>query len=98
LIGEKPEAPDIRRPAEAGGQELLDRDFQRIARAGAVDEDRTCDRVDPGEIELGHVSDPARRRKLPARRVDAFEFDRGSRRNRLNGRDRKIPPEVMCAP
>ena len=67
LVGEQAEARNVGRPAEARGLEALDRDLERVARLGAVDEDRAGDRVDLAEVERCDVGDGARRAKLARR-------------------------------
>ena len=86
LIGQQPEAPDVRRPAEARGVERLQRDLQHVPRLGPVDEDGPGDRIDQPEVEVRDVRRGALPRELPARAVEAAHVQPVAGRHRLGTR------------
>ena len=56
LISEQAETGNVRCPAEAGRLELMDRDLEGVARSRSLDEDRTGNRIDLGEVEGSDVA------------------------------------------
>jgi hypothetical protein len=72
------------------GLNVLDRHLERIARLGALDEDRPGHRVDPVEVEARDVGDGAVGRKLAAGGVKAFELDRRAGRHPLGRGNREL--------
>ena len=98
LVGEQPETRNVRRPAEAGRLERLDRHLQRVARLGAFDVDRPGHRVDLAEVEPGHVGDRAVGRQLTAGSVEALELDRRTRARPARPGRNVVPAEMMVAP
>src|SRR5258708_33346521 len=89
LVGEQTEARNVARPAPARGLQRQDRDLERIAGLGAVDEDWPGHRVDEGEVELLQGLRRRGLRELPGRSVPGFEL------HGLAGRDREPRRELV---
>src|SRR6202022_3426289 len=74
LVGEQAEARNVARPAPARRLQRQDRDLERIAWLGAVDEDRPGHRIDEGEVELLQGLRRRALRELPGRSVPGLEL------------------------
>src|SRR3979411_2583009 len=92
LVGEQTEARTVARPAPARRLQRQDRDLERIAGLGAVDEDGPGHRVDEGEIELFQGLRRRGLRELPGRSVPGLEL------HALAGRDLVVPAVMDMLP
>ena len=95
LIGQKTKTRNIRRPAKTRWFETFDGDFDRITGFRPINKDRTGNRIDFTEIQCGHIRNRTVKIELASSTVHTFKFNGGSRRDRLHGRDRMIPPVMM---
>jgi hypothetical protein len=97
-VGQQAEARDVRRPAPCLDVELEDLDDQRVARPCALDEDRTRDRIDAGEVERRKRTRVGIGVQLAARSVFELDDDRVAGRKTDGGRDGAIPDVMGLRP
>ena len=94
LFRQQPEVREDPGPSPLGGLEFEELDLERVARLGALDEDRPADLVDTREVDLGHVLDRRVLANLAVRGLEGVELDDGSARDRCERWDRAVPGEM----
>jgi hypothetical protein len=94
LVRQQSEVREDPGPSPLGGLEIEELDLERVARLGALDEDRPADLVNAREVDEGHVLDGRILADLAVRRLEGVELDDGSARDRCERWDRAVPGEV----